>query len=226
MEDDDPERLLIREKISGMSFEELVNLKKELGGQAYNEAIFGIKKKPCVQKRLNKNRPTEISSKIRPRALAKILSSSSSTSSSAPEARDPRFDHLCGEFDEKRFKTDYSFISDIKAREKGILKKKLKREKDSAKREKLLYLINRIENQERAEHKLNEERKKKNQELEEHIQMLREGKKPRFVNKSEKRVLDLVEQYEDLKKKGKVEKVIEKYRKKNKRKDAKKMNFV
>ena len=39
------------------------------------------------------------------------------------EKLDPRFDPLCGEFDEKIFKESYKFINDIKMKELETLKK-------------------------------------------------------------------------------------------------------
>jgi ribosomal RNA-processing protein 36 len=43
---------------------------------------------------------------------------------------------------------------------------------------------------------------------------------------AEKRVLDLVEQYEELKESGKLQKHIKKHRKKNAQKDRKKLSVV
>lgn len=60
------ERNSIREKISTLSFEDLLKMKEELGSKVYNETVFGkneSQRKGQV-KRANKNRPREISSKL------------------------------------------------------------------------------------------------------------------------------------------------------------------
>lgn len=218
MEEDGEERMMIRGEIANMSFEELAKLKAEVGRQAYNEAVFGVRKKPQLLKRFNKNRPMEVSSKIRPQYLPSVLSSKSSLS----VRRDPRFDDLCGDFNVERFKKDYSFIKGIKSKEKEELKEMLKEESNESRKEKIRFLITRMENQEREETKYDQMMEQKRQNYEERIQMLREGKKPYYQSKSTKRVLDLVDRYEKYKKEGKVEKVIKKYQQKKKRQDRKK----
>jgi len=65
----------IRQNLSTLSFEELLKLKDTLGAKVYNETVFGApqpKPKPVV-KRENKNRPREVSSKIRLKHLKAIL---------------------------------------------------------------------------------------------------------------------------------------------------------
>nr|CAD7578846.1 unnamed protein product [Timema californicum] len=94
--------------------------------------------------------------------------------------RDPRFDTLCGAFNEK-------------------------------------------ENQEREVERLEHKEQKKQEERAMQIQLLREGKRPQFQKPVEKRLLELVDQYKELKKNGKLKKHIEKHRKKVMLKDKKKM---
>ena len=97
-EKDDAERIAIRQELSALSFEELQKLKEKLGSKKFNQTLRGKKKNPEQEvdyKRVNKNRPREMSSKsrrIEPKVavqVAKVFRS------------DPRFDGLCGEFNEK-----------------------------------------------------------------------------------------------------------------------------
>ena len=63
------------------------------------------------------------------------------------QVRDPRFDPLCGEFDDKIFKESYKFVDGIKAKELDQLKKQLKEEDDPEKIEQIKYLIQRMVSQ-------------------------------------------------------------------------------
>merc|ERR1712013_141225 len=67
------------------------------------------------------------------------------------ERRDPRFDPLCGEFNDKLFKESYQFVNEVKSKELVELKKQLRTEEDHERREEVKYLIQRMENQLRAE---------------------------------------------------------------------------
>ncbi|KAJ9589909.1 hypothetical protein L9F63_016970 [Diploptera punctata] len=218
-EDEVPDRNSIREELSKMSFEDLQKLKEQLGCKVYNEGMFGKRKENKVNfKRDNKNRPREMSSK-RPVPTSTMIIP---TKKSVP--RDPRFDSLCGEFNEKVFSKSYSFLDSIRAKEKIQLKKELKKEENEEKRNEIKYLIQRMHKNHQEQQKQKEKVEKKKKEITSHIESLKQGKKPVYLKKSEKKVLDLVEQYEELKKSGKLNKHIEKHRKKNARRDRKKLD--
>ncbi|CAG2213673.1 RRP36 [Mytilus edulis] len=112
------ELVTVKQELSNMSFEELIQLKERLGLKVYNQVVHGDKvKKPTskrVFKRENKNRPMEMSSK-RPVRLSK-----ESDPAKKKMTRDPRFDDLSGEYNESYFKSNYSFLYDIKSREKEV----------------------------------------------------------------------------------------------------------
>jgi len=215
------ERTGIREELSKMSFEELQKLKEELGSKVYNEAMFGAHEiKKTNFKRENKNRPREVSSKC------PVPTESLAIPSRKTAPRDPRFDSLCGSFNEKAFRHAYSFLSDVRTKEKEQLKQELKTLTDPKRRDKIKYLLQRMENQDREERKQKKKSQRERERLDARIEMLRQGKKPRYQTKSEKRVLDLVEQYEELKESGKLQKHIRKHRKRNVQKDRKRLNTV
>lgn len=52
-------------------------------------------------------------------------------------SRDPRFDDLSGEFDERRFEKQYKFLDDLKERDINDLGEQIKKEKDPYNAEKL-----------------------------------------------------------------------------------------
>ncbi|KAG8228609.1 hypothetical protein J437_LFUL009314 [Ladona fulva] len=207
----------IREELSQMSFEELQKLKEKLGAKVYNEAMFGKNKiKDKAFKRRNKNRPREMSSKVPIPIVPK-------QSVFKEKFRDPRFDSLCGKFNEKAFKSAYRFVNDIREKEKNQLKKMLHKETDPDEQENMKYLLKRMENQEREEKMKEEKELVLREERETRIKMLKQGKLPKFKSKAEQKLNILVDRYEKLKKSGKLQKHIEKQRIKNKRKDQKKL---
>lgn len=229
--DDDIERSEIQGELSTMSFEDLMRLKEELGSKVYNEAIFGsstkhknrIAKTKSDFKRLNKNRPREMSSK---RPVPLIGGEERQLGKNETLIRDPRFDEKCGDYNSKVFKENYSFINDIRQNEIDELKEKLNSATiNDDEKSKIKFLIQRLENQNREEkaRKLKEESMR--EEIVEINKAKREGKQPHYTTKKERRTKELVQQYEELKKSGRLGKHLEKRRKKNTAKDRKKFSF-
>ncbi|XP_029671740.1 ribosomal RNA processing protein 36 homolog isoform X2 [Formica exsecta] len=215
---EDQDREQIREELKHMSFEDLQKLKEKLGTKIYNQTIFGNKSKKKTEfKRENKNRPREISAKKPVSRFRELVSVKKVV------VRDPRFDSLCGTFDEKVFKHSYAFINDLRKNDLETLKNELKEATDPKTIKKIKYLIQRFENQLREEKKRREKEEKKREEKKEVQELIKRGEKPVFKKKSEQKILDLVSQYEELKNKGKLKKHIQRLRKKNKHKDRAKL---
>ena len=166
---------------------------------------------PKSMKRMNKKRPKEMSSKQRerPEVANKIV------------RRDPRFDEACGSFDEKIFDGDYYFLNDVRKREVQVLQNRLKKEKDPKEKAVIEGLMKRLKDQERELVKRKEDR-----ELEDKVrkQALEATGKP-FINKSQVKAAKLVDQFKTLKKAGKLDKYLEKKRKKNTSIERKKTPF-
>ena len=97
--DKEAEKLAIRQELSSLSFEELQKLKEKIGSKKFNETVIGAKRKEVDKvkdfRRLNANRPREMSSKNR-RVQEKVAIQVSKVF-----RNDPRFDNLCGEFNEQ-----------------------------------------------------------------------------------------------------------------------------
>ncbi|XP_050315770.1 ribosomal RNA processing protein 36 homolog [Anthonomus grandis grandis] len=227
IDEDEPERQKIRENLSTLSFQELIELKEKLGSKVYNETLFGqsaLKKKKTQKelKRTNKNRPREISSKIRPKQIRTILNKNTESNHIRKVTpRDPRFDPSCGEFDKTTFKQNYHFINDLKKNEKVELQKEYNECTDPDRKHTIKLLIQRIENQLREEEKANKEKQKEEIEREEIREKRKQGEKPVFKKKSVKKLEGLVEKYEELKKTNRLEKHILKRTKKMQVKDRK-----
>lgn len=162
-----------------MSFADLQKLKEKLGTKVYNEAMFGKPiGKNTVLKRENKNRPQEISSKKRMFQFKKLIP----VKKNVP--RDPRFDSLCGTYDEKAFKNAYSFLTEVKKNDLTVLKDELNNNAEDLKAvKKIKYLIQRLENQLREEGRRKEAEDKKQLEKREIIKTIKRGEKPNFKKK-------------------------------------------
>lgn len=168
----------VRKKLSHISFEELQKLKEKLGTKVYNSAFFGDRKpKEGKFKRENKNRPREESSKKQVSRFREIIPVKKKI------IRDPRFDSLCGTFNEKAFKNSYSFLTEVKENDLKNLKKELKTEEDPKRIKKIKYLIQRLENQLREERRKNEKEQKELEEKQEIKSALKRGEKPVFKKK-------------------------------------------
>lgn len=161
-----------------MSFENLQKLKDKLGTKIYNETMFGKKSKRKTDfKRENKNRPREMSSKKPVFTFKKVVPVKKVTS------RDPRFDSLCGTFDDKAFKRSYAFLSELKQNDLKALKKELKETADPKTIKKIKYLIQRLENQLREEQRRKQREESKQQEKMELLESIKRGEKPTYKKK-------------------------------------------
>ncbi|XP_013415257.1 ribosomal RNA processing protein 36 homolog [Lingula anatina] len=117
-QEEEPEELAaIKEELSHMPFEELQKLKERLGSKLYKKALHGkAKKKENGKKKFkreNKNRPMEMSAKKPVGRFREIVSVKKKIN------RDPRFDDLSGEYSQTIFHQTYSFLDDLKSREKN-----------------------------------------------------------------------------------------------------------
>jgi len=215
----DQERMMIREELSSMSFEELEQLKEKLGTKVVNKALFGTENQGTRKhvKRENKNRPRETSSKIPVSAVRPIATAKKSVS------RDPRFDDLSGTFNEQIFKSAYNFIDDIKVKEKTTLEKQFRKEKDPKMKQKIKSLLQGMDSKEKSDKsKVIDDEREKNWRHQQ-IDKIKQGQQPYFLKKSDKRKMDLAEKFQSLKKSGKLEQYIAKKRKKNARIDRTKL---
>ncbi|XP_069420602.1 kelch domain-containing protein 3 isoform X3 [Ovis canadensis] len=205
---------------SHMSFEELLELQSQLGTKAYKQLVTGssTKKQSCrppVQKACvaDKHRPLEMSAKVRVPFLRQVVPISKKV------ARDPRFDDLSGEYNPEVFDKTYQFLDDIRAREKELVKKQLKKRRSGEEHEKLQHLLQRMEQQEMAQ-----KERKRQQELrlalkQERRAQAQQGHRPYFLKKSEQRQLVLAEKFKELKRSKKLESFLSRKRRRNAGKD-------
>lgn len=207
----------IKNDLSAMSFEELQSLKEKIGLKMYKEAVFGLdRKKPNRNfTRDNKNRPREMTAKQQVPVYREVFQAKRKVK------QDPRFDARAGDYNERAFRESYSFVNDIRSRERQELVKMVQEEKDLQQRMKLKGLLQKMENQEATE-KMKSLKDRLDDQYSQFLADNRESK-PLFLNKTARRKIELAERFKLLKKAGKLDKYLEKRRKKNVQKERKKL---
>merc|ERR1711944_159703 len=192
--------------------EEMLILKELLRHKIYNHAIEGNtsqsidnkKSNPIQQdiKRKNKNRPREISSKHTVKRFRDVVGLPTEVKC---EKRDPRFDNMCGEFDEKIQRDAYNFIDDIKMKELSTLKGEINHETDPSRTKQLKYLIQRIEHQSREKSKVEKEKEIVRGKKRHNRDCINRGETAKLVTKQEEKNMDMIEKYEKLKRTNRLE---------------------
>lgn len=131
----------IREELSNMTFEELENLKRKIGTKIFKSIAAGKSETEKIErsfKRPTRNHPREMSSKIRPTKITKVKLKKTTT------VRDPRFDPLCGVYEEKTFKENYKFVHEIRKKESQDLQKEYENATDEKTKKKIKFLMQRM----------------------------------------------------------------------------------
>ncbi|KAF1831995.1 DUF947-domain-containing protein [Decorospora gaudefroyi] len=131
-----------------------------------------------------------------------------------PTFRDPRFDNVSGPRpDEHVVGKRYSFLNDYRASEIADLRKTIKKTKSEDEKERLKKQLLSMESQQKTR-----ENKEKLQEIarnhkKQEKELVKQGKKPFFLKKSEQKKMALVDRFQNMKSKQR-DKVIERRRKK------------
>ncbi|KAH8361111.1 hypothetical protein KR200_007657, partial [Drosophila serrata] len=243
----------IRQDLKGMTFEEIMKLKEELGAKVYKEAVLGGKSsrtnnKPKTRtdlKRLNKNRPREMSSR---RQVPFLGAEHRAERKKTAELRDPRFDEKSGTYNAETFKKNYEFVTQIRDKEVGQLKKQLDKVQNDEEKHKIKHTMQRLINKNVEDRKWQQKQKQLKKERDNIQKKHNKGELPHYLTKSEflyiliksltiilyihytfsteeRRAQELVAQFEQLKETGKLNKHLEKRRKKNAAKDRKRIGI-
>jgi ribosomal RNA-processing protein 36 len=140
---------------------------------------------------------------------------------------DPRFDRAFGHFNEDLFSKSYEFIGDLQKEERQNLQASLRSEKNPGRKFAMKQTLERLNSMQKSK-----ERKEQRQKLvREHrkldSKLVEHGKTPYFLKRGDIKNLELVEEFERVKKRlGKdadIDKFIEK---KRKRKASKQKKFM
>ncbi|KAI5065107.1 hypothetical protein GOP47_0019802 [Adiantum capillus-veneris] len=205
----------IQGQISEVPFEELQKARSN-GSSSFRP--FPAQK--SVPKRANKNRPVEMSSKKPVGRFREVIQ--------APKRvlRDPRFENLCGSYEESKFKTSYKFLYDEELpAEKKRQQELLRKEKSSEAITNIQKHINWIDTQLREEQLRRKRDQKSSEQKQREKESVKQGKKPFYAKKSETRKQELIAKYKELKASGKLEAFLAKRRRQNAAKDHRYMPY-
>ncbi|KAM7208787.1 protein of unknown function (DUF947) domain containing protein [Naviculisporaceae sp. PSN 640] len=171
-------------------------------------------KKKAVPKRTSKHAPVEMTSKkpvSRKRDFIEVHHK--------PQPRDPRFGPLgpghgySAPLDEAKLRKAYSFLDEYQESEMKQLKEAIKKTKNPEEKEKLSRALMSMESKKKARMRKDKERQLLEEHRKQEKELVKQGKQPFYLKKSEQKKRLLVEQFRDMKK-GQVDKAIERKRKK------------
>ena len=168
--------------------------------------------------RSSKHAPTEISSKKAVSRKREVIPVPKR------EYRDPRFEPTTGIVDQSRVYKAYSFLDDYKEDEMKELKNAIKAAKDEDSKERLKKALISMESKKKAQIRKNKEQEILDKHRKEEKEAVKQGKKPFYLKKAERKKRVLLDQYGELKGKQ-LDRVIERRRKKIEGKDKKRMPF-
>ncbi|MES1911713.1 MAG: hypothetical protein MHM6MM_004106 [Cercozoa sp. M6MM] len=180
------------------------------------------KQKPQLNlRKASRNAPTEMSSRV---PMRRRRGDGVKNSNIAKHRRDPRFDPSCGNFRADIFDDTYgTVIKEKRQQEFKQLQTALKKTKSLAKREELKQQLQQFKNEEANKMRLDVKRKVRSQVRKTEIEQIKQGKRPYFPKRREIREMELAERFAHLQKAGKLSRFVEKRRKKNKARDARRM---
>ena len=131
-----------------------------------------------------------------------------------PVARDPRFDPAAGsQPDEHILKKRYAFLEDYKALEMAELKAAIRKTKNEEDKEKLKRKLLSMESQKKAQETKDRQQAIKREHKKKEKELIKEGKAPFYLKKSEQKKLALVDRFQNMKSKDR-DRAIERRRKK------------
>lgn len=143
------------------------------------------------------------------------------------KARDPRFDPLPGAvpLDEDKARRAYAFLDEYRESELKELKAAARKEKDARKKEELQRAVLSMESKKKMQDRKDRAKKVIEEHRKAEKELVAQGKKPFYLKKAEQKKRVLVDEFSEMSKR-KVDKVIERRRKKIAGKEKKDLPFA
>ncbi|KAJ8116713.1 hypothetical protein OPT61_g1917 [Boeremia exigua] len=131
-----------------------------------------------------------------------------------PVFRDPRFENVGGPRpDENTLSKRYAFLNDIKASEIAELKKAIKKSRNGDEKEQMRKQLESMESQMKTQQRKDEQQAVKREHKKKEKELVKDGKQPFYLKKSEQKKLALIDRFQNMKSKQR-DKTIERRRKK------------
>lgn len=141
------------------------------------------------------------------------------------QLRDPRFEPLSSEPQDSKLQSAYSFLDDYREDEMKELKTAIKSSKDDDAKDRLKRALASMESKKKAQLRKDREREILDRHRKEEKDLVKQGKQPFYLKRSEQKKRVLLDQYGELKGKQ-LDRVIERRRKKVEGKEKKRMPFA
>lgn len=206
-EPDNP--LEIRKKLKGSKH----NLHSEGGEAAERKAG---KKDTRDFRRPSKHAPAEMSSK---KAVSRKREAVATTKR---EYRDPRFEALSGPLDETKIKKNYSFLDGYRDDEMKQLKDEIRKTKDPTAKETLKRALLSMESKKKTQQAKDQQQDVIRDHRAKEKELIKQGKKPFYLKKTEQKKLALIDKYSSMKGKQ-LDRAMERKRKKKTQRDRRHM---
>ncbi|KAK4199878.1 hypothetical protein QBC40DRAFT_77405 [Triangularia verruculosa] len=207
------------------------NAASEADSATNNDNKFSLEKnhkKPLEKpSRTSKHAPVEMSSKRQVSRRRDFLLDPTSTK---PQARDPRFlapstMSATSKIDEIKARKAYAFLDEYREKEMQELRVAIKKTKNPEDKEKLQKALLSMESKKKAQERKDRAQKVLDEHKREEKELVKQGKNPFYLKKSEQKKRVIVEQFKGMKK-GQVDKAIERRRKKVAGKEKKLLPFA
>ncbi|EJW88603.1 hypothetical protein WUBG_00486 [Wuchereria bancrofti] len=229
-EEADLDNMGFRAEIAEIPLGKAKQLQERLGKKLFDKAFFvedsssDLNRKSSHKSfaRENPKRPREVSSKI---PVSKFRNVFENEKLEKP-AIDPRFDSRYGEFNDYIYHSNYSFLDEIRQREKKILMKELKntREEGDVNRDRLKEALRKMKNQEKTQADVNRRKEVIREIRHENNERMCQGLPPIFKTRAQIRELIWRRKYDELKGGKKLEKYLRRKTKKQDKRSVLPMN--
>ncbi|KAI9818517.1 MAG: rRNA biogenesis protein rrp36 [Pycnora praestabilis] len=166
--------------------------------------------------RSNKHAPTEMSSRKAVSRKREVVPTTKR------EYRDPRFEPLSGPLDEVKMKRNYSFLEGYRDDEMKMLKDEIRKTRDEGVKEKLKRALLSMESKKKAQDSKDAQQDIIRNHRSKEKELVKQGKKPFYLKKTEQKNLALMDRYSKLKGKQ-LDHVIERRTKKKAAKEKRNM---
>lgn len=169
--------------------------------------------------RASKHAPTELSSKKAVSRRREVIPVTKR------QFRDPRFETLSGPLDESKAQMAYSFLNDYREDEMKELRVAIKKAKDETEKERLKRALLSMESKKKTQERKRREAEILGRHRKEEKELVKQGKKPFYLKKSERQKRVMIETYGQLKGKQ-LDHVLERRRRKLEHRDKKKLPWA
>ncbi|KAK9236851.1 hypothetical protein V1525DRAFT_405531 [Lipomyces kononenkoae] len=173
---------------------------------------------PVGKKRVSKHAPQEVSAKRPVSRFREVIE--------VPKIvrRDPRFESLSGKFDEAQFRKNYAFLHTYMDSELQDIAERIKKTKDTNEMQNLQREYQSLDSKLKASKRKDFERDILKEREKNERELVKQGKKPFYLKKADKRKLILTKKFSEMKS-SEVDRAIKRRRKKNMSKERKQLPF-